>query len=201
VGWVPLAPGERFRRGEPFQGQLHNVPHAGAATLVERSTFASGHVMPITSRENIFVAGKYQMGAPDVHPTGNIHVGPTAPTNRLPSAAVRSVNVQQLRQQHPQLHVVTPQTHQYRPGYTPRNASAWAAPRSAQKATAPAASGQVWGNRSVQHMWWVNPKATGKIEKDVPESGNAGSSRGNFQGDNGGTRTNNDGGGRIHAPR
>ncbi|NTV53474.1 MAG: FecR domain-containing protein, partial [Candidatus Firestonebacteria bacterium] len=117
IGWVPLAPGEEFRRGVPFRGQFHNVPHAGASTVVERGGFASGRMVPINPRENIFAAGKHQVGSPDIRPAGNLHVGPAVSANRLPSKAIRSQDIRQIRQQHPQLRVVPPQTHQYRQGY------------------------------------------------------------------------------------
>ncbi len=159
VGWVPLAPGEILRRGESVQGRYHNLPHSGATTVVERAGFIRGQVVPITLQGNLVASGNYKVGLPGIRPHGIMHVGPVVPSNRLPAPAIRALNVQQLRQQHPALHVVPPQTHQYRPGY---NAPRPAAQGVRGRAPAPVpGAGGVWGNRSVKNMWWVNPKAAG----------------------------------------
>jgi hypothetical protein len=177
VGWVPLAPGEEFRRGVAFQGEFHNSPHPGAVTVAERSGFAGGRVIPVTHRGNIFASGKAQVGLPDIHPAGNVHIGSIVPANRLPAQSIRSLDIQQLRQQHPPLRVVPPQTHQYRSGYIPQGTTARGASR----------GGSVWGKRSIQHMWWVSPKASGN-------GGNAVHSNGNVHGGNNGSIHRGEGG-------
>lgn len=154
VGWVPLAPGEH---GVPVNGAYHNLPHAGATTLVERSVFASGRVVPVTPKENILTPGKYQLGSPGIHPTGNLHVGAAAPANKLPSKSIQSLDMQQLRNQHPQLRVIPPQVRQGRSGYGAQGQRAAVHGGYRSSTGAP-----VWGNRSVQRMWWVSPKSSGR---------------------------------------
>jgi hypothetical protein len=212
IGWVPLGPGESFRRGGGFRGQFHNVPHAGATTVVARDVFAHGRVVPVNGRESIFSGNNRQLGLPDVRPDARVHVGPAVPANRRPSQSIRSQSVDQLRQEHPQLRVVPPQTHQYRPGYN-HGGSSGAGP--AQVRPAPAAGGAVWGNRSVERMWWVSPKTSGGNENaprnpppapssggqvhgnrlgHTPQESGGGNSRPESRGDNGG-------GGNFHGGR
>jgi hypothetical protein len=196
VGWVPLAPGEEFHRGAAFNGQFHNLPHAGAATVVGNSVFGKGRVVPVTAHGNFLTAGNYQVGQPNLHPAGNMHVGPVVAANRLPSAQIRSQNVAQLRQQHPLLKVVPAQSHQYRPGYSTLG--------NRVQGSKAASGSAVWGNRSVQHMWWASPKSSGASGKaGVRGSGNVhseGGNSGNFQGNGGGGNFHGggEGGGNVH---
>ncbi len=130
VAWVPLAPGDTYY-GYGYFGPnsvnitninitnvrvtnvYRNVHVNNAVTVVNLRSFVAGKIKPVhlPQRRNPFLAGRINVGRPQIRPTGAVTMPVTKhiPVAKRPPAVITNRPVSRIRQSHPPLRgVISP---------------------------------------------------------------------------------------------